>query len=432
MLATRLAETLGRRGIHYGWVLVVLTFLHGLVATSTMEHSRRAAGADGGRTSAGRWPRSPARSGCASRCSGRRSRPSPAALVVRYGPRRIVAVAAVLLVARPGAMAMGTTTRWELWLSLGVLCGVAPGMTGLVLPATVASRWFTARRGLVIGLLGGGTAAGQLIFLPLVAWLAEVLGLAGSRCCRRSSASRCFAFLFWLLARDRPQDLGLCALWRDGGPPPRRPRRRPAIPSRSASPRCEKARGMPVFWLLAFTFAICGLSSSGIVQAHFVPLCGDYGIAALTAAGLLAVIGVFNLVGTIASGWLSDRYDPRWLLVIYYGFRGVSLVWLPFSDFSLVELSLFSILFGLDFIATVPPTVKLAVQAFGRERAPIAFGWIFAAHQVGAGAMAFAAGASRDALGTYLPAFFTAGVFCFVAALCFVALRGGRPVARAA
>jgi sugar phosphate permease len=427
MLATRLAEALGRRGIHYGWVLVVLTFLHALVSTATMSIPGVLL-----------VPMSEDLGWSLAEISGPLGlrfalfglvAPFAGALVVRYGPRMIVAVATVLLVIGL-AMAMGTTTRWELWLSLGVLCGVAPGLTGLVLPATIASRWFTARRGLVIGLLGGGTAAGQLIFLPLVAWLAD---LWGWRMALLPSivAVGLLAFLFWLLARDRPQDLGLAPYGETG------PAAAPVAPV-TGNPfalslgALREGAGMPVFWLLAFTFAICGLSSSGIVQAHFVPLCGDYGIAALTAAGLLAVIGVFNLVGTIASGWLSDRYDPRWLLVIYYGFRGVSLVWLPFSDFSLVELSLFSILFGLDFIATVPPTVKLAVQAFGRERGPVAFGWIFAAHQLGAGAMAYAAGASRDALGTYLPAFFTAGAFCFVAALCFVALRGPRPAARAA
>ncbi len=427
MLAARLAEALGRRGIHYGWMLVGLTFFHALCSTATLSIPGVLLA-----------PMSEDLGWSVGELSGPLGlrfalfglvAPFAGALVVRYGPRMIVAVAAVLLVIGL-LMAMGTATRWELWRSLGVLCGVARGLTGVLVAATIASRWFTARRGLVIGLLGGGTAAGQLVFLPLVAWLAEHWGW---RLALLPSVVTIaiLAVLFWLLARDRPQELGLAPYGETG---PAVATSAPATGNPFALSLGALAEGarLPVFWLLAFSCAIGGISSSGLVQAHFVPLCGDYGIAALTAAGLLAVVGVFNLVGTICSGWLSDRYDPRWLLVVYYGFRGVSLVWLPFSDFSLVELSLFSVLFGLDFIATVPPTVKLAVQAFGRERGPVAFGWIFAAHQLGAGAMAFAAGASRDVLGTYLPAFFTAGVLCFVAALCFAALRRSRPVAAAA
>ncbi|MGG5823524.1 MFS transporter [Falsiroseomonas sp. HW251] len=356
--------------------------------------------------------------------------PFAGALLVRYGPRAVVAASAALLLVGL-LMAMTITTRWQLWLSLGVLCGIAPGMTAVVLPATVATRWFTARRGLVLGLLGGGGAAGQLVFLPPVAWIAEAWGWRYALLPSAISVG-ILAALFWLLARDRPQEIGL-APYGETGPPAHPAALSSGNPfALSLSALAEGVR-TPLFWLLAFTFAVCGLSSTGLMQAHFVPLCGDYGIATLTAAGLLGVIGAFNMAGTIASGWLSDRYDPRWLLMGYYGFRGVSLVWLPFSDFSIMELSLFSVLFGLDFIATVPPTVKLAVQALGREKAPIAFGWIFAAHQLGAGAMAYVAGESRDVLGTYLPAFFTAGLLCFVAALCFVAVRGRpRPITAAA
>jgi predicted MFS family arabinose efflux permease len=175
--------------------------------------------------------------------------------------------------------------------------------------------------------------------------------------------------------------------------------------------------------VLAVTFFTCGVSSFGLMP-HFVTLCGDFGINPMTSTSLLAAIGVFDLLGTVASGWLSDRFDNRWLLVGYYGFRGLSLIWLPYSGFSLVGLSFFAMFYGLDFIATVPPTVRLTAQAFGREQAPLVFGWIYAAHQLGAGVMAFVAGISRDALASYLPVFFAAGVFCMIAALSFWLLKG--------
>jgi predicted MFS family arabinose efflux permease len=178
-----------------------------------------------------------------------------------------------------------------------------------------------------------------------------------------------------------------------------------------------------MFWVLAFTFFICGVSSVGLTP-HFVTLCGDFNINPMTSTSLLAVIGVFDLVGTVGSGWLSDRFDNRSLLFWYYGLRGVSLIWLPFSGFSLLGLSFFAMFYGLDFIATVPPSVRLTAQTFGREQAPLVFGWIFAAHQLGAGVMAFGAGWSRDALTSYLPAFFMAGVLCVVAALSLGLLRG--------
>ncbi len=159
-------------------------------------------------------------------------------------------------------------------------------------------------------------------------------------------------------------------------------------------------------------------------DAAFVTLCGDFGISPLVSTSLLALIGICDLIGTVGSGWLSDRYDNRWLLGCYYGFRGLSLIWLPFSGFSIVGLSGFAIFYGLDFIATIPPTVRLTVRRFGRDQAPVVFGWIFAAHQLGAGVMAVAAGESRDVFSSYLPAFLAAGVICVIAALSLLLLRG--------
>jgi predicted MFS family arabinose efflux permease len=177
-----------------------------------------------------------------------------------------------------------------------------------------------------------------------------------------------------------------------------------------------------VFWLLFFTFFVCGLSTNGLIQTHFIPLCADYGVSGVAAAGMLATMGAFDFVGTIASGWLSDRLDNRWLLFWYYGLRGLSLMFLPFTGFSVVGLGVFAVFYGLDWIATVPPTVRLAAQHFGRERAPLIFGWIFTAHQLGAAAAAFGGGLSRDVLASYLPAFFASGAACILAALAAIAV----------
>jgi sugar phosphate permease len=324
-------------------------------------------------------------------------------------------------------LAMAMTARWQLWLSLGVILGLAPGMTALVLTTTIATRWFTAQRGLVLGILSAGTATGQLIFLPPAAWLTEHYGW---RMALAPSAVMVgvVALAFCLFSRDRPSDVGL---------PPYGENTvlaTPLVQSGNAIAlsiaALRTASTSLVFWVLAFTFFVCGVSSFGLMP-HFVTLCGDFGISPLISTSLLALIGICDLVGTIGSGWLSDRYDNRWLLGIYYGFRGLSLIWLPFSGFSLVGLTGFAIFYGLDFIASVPPTVRLTARTFGREQAPLVFGWIFAAHQLGAGVMALAAGESRDSFNSYLPAFFAAGVICVAAALSLLLLRGrmGAPVA---
>jgi predicted MFS family arabinose efflux permease len=224
-----------------------------------------------------------------------------------------------------------------------------------------------------------------------------------------------------LFFRNRPQELGL-APYGDTVMPPV-----PPAPTgnfvRISFEMLALGVRRPVFWILAGAFAICGVSSFGITQAHLVPYCGDIGVPMVTAAWLLAVIGVADLIGTIGSGWLSDRYDNRWLLSAYYGFRGLSLIWLVFSDTSLAGLTVFAVVYGLDFSATMPPTVKLTVTTFGREAGPALLAWIFAAHQLGSGAFAALAGSSRDALGSYAPAFLVAGLLCLVAAVSFTGVR---------
>jgi predicted MFS family arabinose efflux permease len=237
------------------------------------------------------------------------------------------------------------------------------------------------------------------------------------------------ALLVLLLAVDRPSDIGLAPYGEDtAAPEPPRPTGNALAISVGA---LRMVSGSLVFWVLTFTFFVCGVSSFGLMP-HFVTLCGDFGVNPMISTSLLAAIGVFDLFGTIGSGWLSDRFDNRWLLAGYYGFRGLSLIWLPYSGFSLVGLSLFAMFYGLDFIATVPPSVRLTAQAFGREQAPLVFGWIFAAHQLGAGLMAVAAGISRDLLASYLPGFLAAGVLCILAVLALWLLRGrSGPVALA-
>jgi MFS family permease len=309
--------------------------------------------------------------------------------------------------------------------------GIGTGMTALVLGATVAARWFAARRGLAVGILTASVATGQLVFLPLLASMTERMGW------RVALAFMCVMLAFaatavFLLMRDRPSDVGLRPFGDEGTQPLPAPAPSTAPILAAALGTLRDASKQRVFWVLFATFFICGASTNGLVQVHLIPMCLDFGIPQVQAASLLAAMGVFDFFGTILSGWLSDRYDNRWLLCWYYGLRGLSLLFLPFSDFSFYGLSLFAMFYGLDWIATVPPTVRLTAQRFGAERANLVFGWIFAGHQMGAGAAAFGAGLSRTMLASYLPAFFVAGALCVVAALIVLTIsRHPKPVAAA-
>ncbi len=307
----------------------------------------------------------------------------------------------------------------------GVVIGLGTGMTALVLGATVAARWFAARRGLVVGILTASVATGQLVFLPLLASLTERVGwrvALGLICVMLGVA----ALAVLLVMRDRPSDVGLRPFGDEGTEPLPAPPPNTAPIMAAALGALRDAAKTRVFWILFATFFICGASTNGLVQVHLIPMCLDFGIPQVQAAGLLAAMGIFDFVGTIVSGWLSDRYDNRYLLFWYYGLRGLSLLLLPFTDFSFYGLSLFAMFYGLDWIATVPPTVRLTAQRFGPERANLVFGWIFAGHQLGAGVAAFGAGLSRTVLESYLPAFFVAGALCIVAALIILAIS--RPV----
>jgi len=318
---------------------------------------------------------------------------------------------------------------WQLVLLWGVLVGIGTGMMALVLGATISARWFVARRGLVVGIMTASVATGQLVFLPLLASLTERMGwrmALGTICAMLGIV----AAAVLLVMRDRPSDVGLRPYGDYGTDPlpPPPPNTAPILAAALGALR--DAVRTRVFWVLFLTFFVCGASTNGLIQVHLIPLCADYGIPEVNAASLLAAMGIFDFLGTLTSGWLSDRYDNRWLLFWYYGLRGISLLFLPFSDFSFYGLSLFAVFYGLDWVATVPPTVRLAAQRFGAERANLVFGWIFAGHQLGSALAAFGAGLSRTALLSYLPAFFVSGALCIAAAL--LAISMSRPTRAAA
>src|SRR5450432_1068637 len=286
-------------------------------------------------------------------------------------------------------------------------------MTAIVLGATVTTRWFTKRRGLAVGMLTASSATGQLIFLPAIAWVTEHYGWRIALCLV-SAMLALAALAVSLLMRNRPHDVGLLP-YGEIGTAGAAPFAAPALASPFAA--LKEAAGNRTFWILFGTFFICGVSTTGLIQTHFISMCGDYGLAAVSAASVLAMIGAFDFVGTIGSGWLSDRFDNRKLLFWYYGLRGLSLLWLPNSAFTLYGLSLFAMFYGLDWVATVPPTVKLTTATFDKQRGAMIFGWIFACHQLGSAAAAYGAGLTRTLLLTYSPAVYAAGAACLMAAL---------------
>ncbi len=413
-----LADRLNDCGIHYGWIVVAVTFLTMMVGAS-------AVGAPGVLIGPLQreygWSVADISAAFAVRlflfgAVG----PFAAALFNRFGVKR-ACVFSLLLIAAGALGSFTMTGLWELFLLWGVVVGLGTGFNAMVLGATVATNWFVGRRGLVIGLLSASVATGQVLFLPAFAALSEAWGW-------RSAVSLLLALLavatlaVLLLMRDRPENVGLLPYGAKEAPV-QAPRDASLVVTLIAPVRVlGDASKTSTFWILFGTFFICGATTSGLVQTHLVSLCGDFGIAAVTAAGMLAAIGAFNLIGTIGSGWLSDRFDSRWLLFWYYGLRGLSLFYLPFTSFGVYELALFTVFYGLDWLATVPPTVKLTADRFGSD-ATIVFGWIFLGHQIGAALAAWGAGLTRDVYATYLPAFYVAGVTCLVAALAIFMIR---------
>ncbi|MEE2057103.1 MFS transporter [Rhodococcus artemisiae] len=347
--------------------------------------------------------------------------PFAAALMDRFGMRRVISTALVLVALGAGG-SIAMTASWQLLVFWGLLIGTGTGSMALVLAATIADRWFVERRGLVMGVLTAGSATGQLVILPPVASLAENVGWRPASLVI-GGAALVVVPLVWLVIRDHPRER--CVLPYGADPQTYMP---PKPATGSAFGRAVEGLAYAVrqraFWALAIAFAVCGATTNGLVGIHFIPSAHDHGMPATTAAGLLAAVGVFDIVGTIASGWLTDKFDPRKLLAAYYTFRGVSLVLLPWLLQESVHPSIvvFVVVYGLDWVATVPPTATLCREIFG-ERGTIVFGWVFAAHQIGAAAAAFGAGVIRDTFGTYTYAWWGGAAMCVMAASLSILVR---------
>jgi MFS family permease len=399
-----LAGIAARGGLFYGWVVVAVTFLVLLVAAGVR-------GAPGiimipleGEFGWDRASVSLATAinlvayGLASPLSGR--------LISRFGVRKVTTGALILsIVGSLGLLIMRNLVELNLWW--GIAVGVGTGAIAMTLAATVATRWFVARRGIVTGVLGAGSSAGQLVFVPIMMALTEAFGWRSTMILAAATLALICLPLAIVFLRDSPGEVGLDPLGAI-----------PAAGSAPAAPLRTTTIGAAVrtgdFWLLAGSFFLCGFTTIGVVGTHYIPHAIEHGFTRDVAAGSLAVLGAMNIVGTLASGYLTDRFNPRVLLAIYYGLRAVSLVALPFIG-DTFALTIFAIFFGLDYIATVPPTVGLTADRFGRASVPIVFGWIFCAHQFGAAASSYLAGVLRLWLGDYQVAFIVAGLLGFVA-----------------
>jgi len=343
--------------------------------------------------------------------------PFAAAFFDKIGVRRTMAIALTLLTLGVSATTF-MTKPWHMVLIWGVVVGCGSGMTAYSLSATVASRWFRQSQGTVMGVLTASSATGQLLFLPLLATLAHNHGWRVASF-TTAGAALVVLPLVLLIMRNYPENVGLLPYGAkpDDSPVITASEQSKVNPFRIALAGLQRGSRSTDFWLLAGSFFICGASTNGLIGTHLIPACVDHGIPEVRAAGMLAMMGILDLVGTTLSGWLSDRYNSRYLLCCYYGLRGLSLMGLPFAlGGPEWGLSAFAVFYGLDWIATVPPTVRLTAEAFGRENVGVMFGWIFASHQVGAALAATFAGVVRTYLGDYMIAFLLSGTICLLAA----------------
>jgi MFS family permease len=348
--------------------------------------------------------------------------PFAAALMQRIGVRRTLIGA--LLVVEAGVAASTTMSQpWHLVLFWGLLIGVGAGTVAPVLGATIVNRWFVARRGLAMGMVSAAGAAGQLLFLPALASVAQSDGWRPAIVVVAVALGAVIPIIA-LFMPERPESLGL----RPYGETGERPARAgvAANPIAIAFSALQRATKSGDFWIFFATFFVCGASSNGLIGTHLISFCFDHGIPEVQAAWLLAAMGAFNIVGTTLSGWLSDRYDNRVLLMCVFGLRGLSLLYLPYSHFDFATLSLFAVFYGLDWLATLPPMMRLLTDKFGRVDAPVVFGWIFAGHQLGAGSIALLAGTLRADLGSYLLPFMLSGLLCLAASLLVLRIGGTR------
>ena len=338
--------------------------------------------------------------------------PFAAALMERFGIRRVV-MSALTSVSIGSALTMFMSAPWQLIALWGFVVGASTGAMALVFAATVANRWFVQKRGIVIGMLTASSATGQLIFLPGLSYMAEMNGWK-SVSSTIAIVSIALVPIIWLFLKEKPADAGVLPY----GAPDNwsAPDKNPMSAGALAIDTLKQASKKKDFWYLFGSFFVCGLSTNGLIGTHFIPAAHDHGMGTTTAASLLALVGVFDLVGTIASGWLTDKYDPRKLLFFYYGFRGLSLLLLPSILFSSVHPStlVFVIFYGLDWVATVPPTIMLCRTILGPERATVIYGWVFAAHQIGGSLAAFGAAVLRVKFGDYAIAFYISAVMCLI------------------
>lgn len=340
--------------------------------------------------------------------------PFAAALIGRFGVR-IVTMVALLLIAAGSGLTILIDSEWLLYLTWGVLIGLGSGSMALVFAAEISNTWFVKRKGLVTGVLSAGSATGQLVFLPVVAAMAETSGWRTASLLISGIAIAVIPLVYFFI-RNHPSEFNVDAYGAEPGTTPPRVRHTGAVARALGGLR--DASTTRSFWALAIAFFICGATTNGLVGVHFIPSAHDHGMSLTVAAGLLAVVGVFDIVGTVASGWLTDRVNPRYLLTAYYAFRGVGLAFLPLLLSDTVEPSIiiFVVVYGLDWVATVPPTVALCREYFG-DRAGIVFGWVFASHQVGAAFASTVAGIVRDQFGDYAYAWLGGALLCAIAAV---------------
>lgn len=353
--------------------------------------------------------------------------PFAAAAMQRFGVRPTL-LAALATMAAGVALSSLMTHPWQMILIWGVMVGGATGVAALSLSATIVTRWFTTHRGLAMGILTASSATGQLVFLPFLAAIAEKHGWQMVVLVVAIAAAVVLPLVAFLLP-ERPANVELRPFGEAHDAPivPPAPQQNPLTLAFGALASASRTRD---FWLLFFSFFICGASTNGYVGTHLIAMCGDYGMTEVQGASLLATMGIFDLFGTTLSGWLSDRFNSRVLLFWYYGLRGLSLIYLPHAfGIDFFGLPIFAVFYGLDWIATVPPTVRLATDVFGKERAPIIFGWVVAGHQLGAAFAAFGAGLLRSSLGTYTVASMISGGLCLIASFLVLRInRGARAV----
>jgi MFS family permease len=348
--------------------------------------------------------------------------PIAAVLMARFGTKRIALIALALIAAGTG-LTVYMTQAWQLTMLWGLFVGLGTGCLALVFAASVANNWFTKHRGLVTGIFSAAYATGQLLFLPAISGVVDQQGWRTGTLVVTAFAIGLIP-IFALVFKNTPESVGILPF---GGARTAPLGKAPSSVKTSLAALAAAAKTKP-FWILAGTFFVCGWTTNGLIGAHFIPAAHDHGMPTTMAAGLLAIVGIFDFIGTIASGWLTDKFDPALLLIFYYGLRGLALFTVPFVLGPTVEppMLFFVVFYGLDWIATVPPTVELCRKYFGLEKSPLIYGWVFASHMIGASIAAWFAGAIRDTQGDYYIAWITAAVLCLGAAAASALLLGSR------